>query len=90
VLPDLKSADIDSPQFAGSAKALADMVSHHAGEEERTIFTAMRKLYSAEERADLDAQYAQWKESAMADLVSMNAKARTAVKGALRSQHNPH
>ena len=89
VLPDLKGADVDSRQFAGSAKALADMVQHHAREEENEIFTAMRKLFSAEELADLDAQYADWKESAVSDLMLVHAKAKSAIKGAMRDARNP-
>ena len=79
VLPDLKGADVGSRRFAGSAKALADMLQHHAREEEQSIFTAMRALFSAEELADLDAQYAQWKESTVSDLMLIHAKARTAI-----------
>jgi hemerythrin-like domain-containing protein len=89
VLPDLKGADVDSRQFAGSAKALADMIKHHAREEENAIFTAMRDLYSAEERADMDAEYAEWKESAVSDLMMVHAKVKTAVKGAMRNHQNP-
>lgn len=89
MLPDLRAADVDSRQFAGTAKALADTLDHHAGEEERAIFTAMRKLYSEQERADLDARYATWKDSAGADLLLMHAKVKTALKGAVRSHRNP-
>jgi hypothetical protein len=49
----------------------------------------MREFYSTEERADLDAQYAGWKDSAASDLMMMHAKVKTAVKGALRNHHNP-
>lgn len=87
VLPDLKKADVDSREFAGTAKALADMVEHHAGEEERSIFPAMRKLFSTEERADLDAQYADWKESSVSDLMLIHAKANASLKGALRDRN---
>jgi hemerythrin-like domain-containing protein len=86
MLPDLKGADVDSRQFAGTAKALADLVQHHAREEENSIFTAMRKVFSAEELADLDTQYADWKESAVSDLMLIHAKARSALKGALRDR----
>jgi hemerythrin-like domain-containing protein len=84
MLPDVRNADIDSRQFAGSAKALADTVQHHAREEESAIFTAMRKLYSEDELADLDAQYADWKESAVNDLMLIHAKAGSAAKGVVR------
>jgi hemerythrin-like domain-containing protein len=89
VLPDLKGADVGSRQFAGTAKTLADLIKHHAREEETAIFSAMRELYSADERADMDAEYAEWKESAVSDLMMAHAKVKTAVKGAMRNQHNP-
>ena len=61
VLPDLKKAKPDSRQFAGSAKVLMEFVEHHAKEEEGGIFASMRKLYSDEERSELDKSYKAWK-----------------------------
>ena len=61
VLPDLKGKPTDSVEFAGSAKVLSEFVEHHAGEEEKTMFKMARKLFSAEELAEFDEQYEQWK-----------------------------
>jgi hemerythrin superfamily protein len=89
LLPDVKGADIDSRQFAGSAKALGDTIKHHAREEESAIFTAMRKLFSEDELVDLDAQYADWKESAVSDLMVAHAKVKGAIKGVTNQVRNP-
>ena len=59
--PDLKAKATDSVEFAGSAKVLGEFVDHHAGEEEKTMFKMARKLFSAEELAEFDEQYEQWK-----------------------------
>lgn len=61
VLPQLRSADPGSREFAGNAKVLMEFVEHHAKEEERVIFPKMRKLFDASEREELDARYRQWK-----------------------------
>jgi len=63
VLPDLEAASPTTAEFAGRAKVLAEFVEHHAGEEEKTMFKMARKLFSAEERSEMDAQYEQWKAS---------------------------
>ena len=89
VLPDVKGADVDSRQFAGSAQVFGELIDHHASEEERKIFSAMRELYSAQELEDLDAQYADWKESSTADLMLAYGKAKSAVQGAFRIHDNP-
>src|SRR5436190_20109668 len=39
VLPALKSCNPKSPEFAAKAKVLKDLIEHHAGEEERQMFT---------------------------------------------------
>lgn len=63
VLPDLEAASPTSIEFAGRASVLAELVNHHAQEEEKTMFGMARKLFSAKELADFDAQYAEWKAS---------------------------
>lgn len=63
VLPDLQAASPTSTEFAGRANVLGEFVEHHAGEEEKTMFKMARKLFTAEERADMDVQYEQWKVS---------------------------
>ncbi len=63
VLPDLQAAAPTSTQFAGRAKVLGEFVEHHAGEEEKTMFKMARKMFTAQERADMDVQYEDWKAS---------------------------
>src|SRR5690606_2484021 len=63
VMPDVRSSEIDSPQFAGRVKVFGEMISHHAKEEEKTMFKMARELFSTEERAELDEQYEAWKKS---------------------------
>ena len=61
VLPDLKTKDTDTADFAGSAKVLGEFVDHHAKEEEKTMFKMARKMFSSEELAEFDQQYETWK-----------------------------
>jgi hemerythrin superfamily protein len=89
VIPDVKGADIGSREFAGAAQVFGELVGHHADEEERKIFAAMRELYTTQERAELDAKYADWKESSAADLLLAYGKAKSAVQGAFRIHGNP-
>ena len=89
VIPDVKGADIGSREFAGAAQVFAELVGHHADEEERKIFAAMRELYSADELADFDAKYADWKDSSAADLLLAYGKTKSAVQGAFRIHDNP-
>lgn len=89
VVPDVKGADIGSREFAGAAQVFGELVGHHADEEERKIFAAMRELYSAQELADFDAKYADWKESSAADLLLAYGKTTSAVQGAFRIHDNP-
>ncbi len=63
VLPDLQAASPTTTEFAGRAKVLGEFVDHHAKEEESTMFKMARSLFSAEERAQMDAQYKKWKAS---------------------------
>lgn len=85
VLPDLKSKATDTPDFAGSAKVLGEFVDHHASEEESTMFKMARKLFSAEERAELDEQYEEWKRSPTAAAVLTHAQVKTGAKAAVRA-----
>ena len=52
-MPDVKSADPATRKFAGNAKVFADLIDHHAREEETTMFAEARKVFSADERARL-------------------------------------
>lgn len=85
VLPDLEAASPTTTEFAGRAKVLGEFVDHHATEEENTMFKMARAMFSTEERAQLDAQYKEWKGTPAA------AKAiETALrKGAEANKTNP-
>lgn len=85
VLPDLKSKPTDTPDFAGSAKVLGELVDHHAKEEETTMFKMARKLFSPEERAQMDEQYEEWKNSPMAAAAVTHAETKSGMKAAIRA-----
>ena len=53
VLPDLKQTEPGTPEFAGRARVLRDMVEHHARQEEEGLFAKVRAALSAEELAEL-------------------------------------
>jgi hemerythrin-like domain-containing protein len=89
VIPDVKGADLGSREFAGAAQVYAELVGHHADEEERKIFAAMRELYSAQELSAFDAQYANWKDSSAADLLLAYGRTKSAVQGAFHAQDTP-
>lgn len=61
VLPRLMAADVGSREFAGTSKVLMEFVDHHAKEEEKTIFPAMKKLFAQQELEELDTEYQSWK-----------------------------
>lgn len=73
VLPDLKTKQVDSADFTGSAKVLGEFVDHHAKEEETTMFRMVRKLFSKEELASMDEDYENWKDSPAAAKEFKNA-----------------
>lgn len=53
VLPDLKNTDAAGERFSGRAKVLKELVEHHAEEEETEMFAGARKLFSADQLAEL-------------------------------------
>ena len=63
VIPEVKAADVETPEFAGRVKVFGEQIDHHAKEEEKTMFKMARELFTAEERAELDEQYEAWKAS---------------------------
>lgn len=85
VMPDVHAADVDTPEFAGRVKVFGEMIDHHAKEEESTMFKMARQLFSAEERAQLDEQYEEWKNSDAASGAIAAAKMETGLKGATAS-----
>jgi hypothetical protein len=89
VLPDLHASAYNSRQFAGSAKVLAEFVTHHAGEEEREMFAAARDLFSVRELAEMDVEYETWKESAVKTWVQLHAQIKTSLKARIRKPTAP-
>lgn len=89
VLPDLHASPATTRQFAGSARVLAEFVHLHSREEERAMFRAARELFTRQELAELDEQYAAWKESVGATAITAHAKVKTALKSALRFPRAP-
>ncbi|MDQ3268954.1 MAG: hemerythrin domain-containing protein [Pseudomonadota bacterium] len=85
VLPDLKAAQTTTPEFAGRAKVLSEFVDHHAKEEESTMFKMARKLFTAEERAELDERYKVWKASPDAAAAMATAQAKSGMKAVVRT-----
>lgn len=85
VLPDLEAASPTTTEFAGRAKVLGEFVDHHATEEENTMFKMARSMFSTEERAEMDAQYKEWKGSAAAN----KAVKKALQDGAAANKTNP-
>ncbi len=85
VLPDLKAASPTSTEFAGRAKVLGEFVDHHASEEESTMFKMARSMFSVDERAQMDAQYKEWKASPAA----AKAVEKALADGAAANRSNP-
>lgn len=85
VIPDVHAADLETPEFAGRVKVFGEMIDHHATEEETTMFKMARKMFSAEERAQFDVDYEEWKKSPGAENAVAGAKLKAAVKGKAKS-----
>jgi hemerythrin-like domain-containing protein len=85
VMPEVKASDTATPEFAGAAKVFGEQLDHHATEEESTVFKLARTLFSAEELAQFDAQYEQWKTSAAGLASVASAKVKGAAKSAARA-----
>ena len=84
VMPDVHAADFGTPKFAGRTKVFGEMIDHHATEEETTMFKMARKLFSAQERADLHVEYEEWKQSPAAAAALVAAEAKTGAKAVAR------
>jgi hemerythrin-like domain-containing protein len=79
-IPAVKEADPTTAEFAGRVKVLGEMVDHHASEEEKTLFKMMRQLFSANELAKMDEDYAQWKDSPAASMAMLQEQTMARVK----------
>ena len=82
VMPDVHASPVDTPEFAGRAKVFGEMIEHHAKEEERNMFKMAREMFSAEELADLDVAYEEWKASPAAAAAVAGAEAKAGLKAA--------
>ena len=82
VIPSVKEADVTTPEFAGRAKVFGEQIEHHAKEEEKTMFKMAREMFSAEELADLDVAYEEWKASPAAAAAVAGAEAKAGLKAA--------
>lgn len=63
VIPSVKAAEIGTPQFAGRVKVFGELIDHHSKEEEKTVFKMAKTMFFAEELAQLNQQYEEWKSS---------------------------
>ena len=77
VMPDVHAAEVNTPEFAGRSKVFAEQIDHHAKEEEKTMFKMARELFTAEERAEMDVQYEEWKKSPATMALLAGAAAKT-------------
>ena len=84
VMPNVKASDVATPEFAGRAKVFAEFVDHHAKEEEKTMFSMAREMFSADELEQFDAEYAAWKESPAAANALAAAQAKAGLKSVAR------
>lgn len=85
VIPEVHAADPGTPEFAGRTKVFGELIDHHATEEETTMFKMARKLFNAEERAQLDEDYEAWKASPAAQAAMAGEKTKATVKGAVKA-----
>jgi hemerythrin-like domain-containing protein len=82
VIPNVKAAEVTSPEFAGRVKVFGELIDHHATEEESTMFKMARQMFSAEELAQFDEDYETWKQSPAPSNAIAGAKAKSALKAA--------
>lgn len=76
-IPMVNAADVATPEFAGRVKVFGELIDHHATEEEKTMFKMAKKMFSADELADFDVQYEEWKSSPEGQQAVAAAKAET-------------
>lgn len=85
VMPDVHAVAVTTPEFAGRVKVFAELIDHHAGEEEKTMFKMAREMFSADELAQFDEDYEAWKNSPAAEAAIAAEKSKAGAKGAVRS-----
>lgn len=61
VVPELDEARATSPEFAGKAHLLKELVQHHVDEEEQQLFPRAERLFTKDQLADLGARMEQRK-----------------------------
>lgn len=88
VIPDVHAVEVTTPEFAGRVKVFAELIDHHATEEEKTMFKMAREMFSAEERAQLDEDYEAWKNSPAGAAAVAAEQTKAGMKGAVRSLAN--
>jgi len=66
-------------------KVFGELIDHHATEEEKTMFKMARQMFTAQERAQLDEDYENWKQSGEAASLMAGEKAKAGLKGAAKS-----
>lgn len=81
VIPNVKAADVATPQFAGRVKVFGEMIDHHATEEESTMFKMAREMFSPAELAQFDEDYEIWKESSAAAMAMAGSKMKSGAMG---------
>lgn len=84
IIPNVKAADVATPEFAGRSKVWGEFVDHHAKEEEKTMFSMARKLFSAAELAQLDEDYERWKKSPAAPVATALASTKTTLQATVK------
>ena len=85
VIPEVHAADVETPEFAGRVKVFGEFIDHHAKEEEKTMFKMARQLFTAEELAQMDEDYAAWKASDSAANLVFAEQAKAGLKGAVKA-----
>ena len=84
VIPAVKAADVGTPEFAGRAKVFGEFVEHHAKEEEKTMFSMARRLFSAGELSELDVAYEEWKASPAAAAAVAGSEMKSGLKASAK------
>jgi hemerythrin-like domain-containing protein len=74
VMPEIKSTDEESEEFAAKAKVLKDLIEHHAEEEESQMFPRARKAMGMERLRELGDEMQDRKQELQGGLMVRGAK----------------